>query len=442
MKTHLLKNRKFFTLWIGQVISIFGDFVFTTTLILWIATTLAKGQSWAPLAVSGVLFANALPILLIGPIAGVFVDRWKKRPTMMRMDLLRTIIIASLIGANFLLQHFLARQSVLPLLVYLYLAVVLESLCAQFFNPSRLALIGEIVPEAERAQAMGMMQTTTNLAIIFGPPIGTVLFFTLGATWSVLIDALSFAISFFCVFAIQVIEITKQTLPQTQKGKFWLEFRAGLSYYIHNKVLVTLLVTGVIFMSGGSALNALYLFFVTNNLHLPEAFYSLLGSASGIGAVVGATIASILAKRIDLSKMLAFSLLGWGILVLVFSRLTIFPPVLVIFFLLGGLNAGVNIAVGPLLLKNTPKELVGRVVSILTPAVTASSMLSTVVAGSLASTVLKNMNIHLFTVHFGPIDTIFTATGILAILGGIYALFSLSNAQKEKQVPASQTQIS
>ena len=66
-------NRNFVLLWIGQSISSIGDFFFSTTLTLWVATQLAKGQSWTPLAVSGVAMANVVPLLLVGPIAGVFV---------------------------------------------------------------------------------------------------------------------------------------------------------------------------------------------------------------------------------------------------------------------------------------------------------------------------------------------------------------------------------
>src|SRR5579883_1476853 len=66
----LFINRNFALLWSGQSISNVGDFVFDTTLVLWIATIIAKNQSWAPLAVSGVLVATAVPIFLIGPIAG------------------------------------------------------------------------------------------------------------------------------------------------------------------------------------------------------------------------------------------------------------------------------------------------------------------------------------------------------------------------------------
>src|SRR5215470_6836330 len=93
-------NRNFGLLWLGQTISVIGDFVFDTTLVVWIATSLAKNQSWAPLAVSGVLFATSVPVLLIGPVAGVFVDRWNKRRTMLAMDALRILLVLALLPAT------------------------------------------------------------------------------------------------------------------------------------------------------------------------------------------------------------------------------------------------------------------------------------------------------------------------------------------------------
>ncbi|HEY7358333.1 MAG TPA: hypothetical protein VH590_17755, partial [Ktedonobacterales bacterium] len=75
-KSSFLINRNFGLLWSGQSISNIGDFVFSTTLVLWIASIIARGQTWAPLAVSAVLLATSVPTLLIGPVAGVFVDRW------------------------------------------------------------------------------------------------------------------------------------------------------------------------------------------------------------------------------------------------------------------------------------------------------------------------------------------------------------------------------
>ncbi|HEX3641028.1 MAG TPA: MFS transporter, partial [Ktedonobacteraceae bacterium] len=96
-KSRLLINRNFALLWSGQIISIAGDFVFETTLILWIVTLVAQGQPWIPFAVSGILLTTSLPALIIGPIAGVFVDRWDKRRTMLWTDALRAILILLLL---------------------------------------------------------------------------------------------------------------------------------------------------------------------------------------------------------------------------------------------------------------------------------------------------------------------------------------------------------
>lgn len=63
-------HRQFSLLWVGQTISILGTFIFDTTLVVWIAATVARGQAWAPLAVSGVFVAAAAPAALLAPLAG------------------------------------------------------------------------------------------------------------------------------------------------------------------------------------------------------------------------------------------------------------------------------------------------------------------------------------------------------------------------------------
>jgi hypothetical protein len=70
-----LINRNYAKLWYGQAVSAVGDTVFGTTLVLWVSQVLARGSSWSPAAVSGILVAAGLAVALVGPIAGVFVDR-------------------------------------------------------------------------------------------------------------------------------------------------------------------------------------------------------------------------------------------------------------------------------------------------------------------------------------------------------------------------------
>src|SRR6185437_1025089 len=92
-----LINRNFALLWAGQSISFIGDALLDFTFALWIAFDLGRGQSWAPLAVSGVLAASSVGTLVIGPISGVFVDRWDKRRTMVAVILLQAILTAALL---------------------------------------------------------------------------------------------------------------------------------------------------------------------------------------------------------------------------------------------------------------------------------------------------------------------------------------------------------
>src|SRR5512146_549853 len=92
-----LISRNFGLLWAGQSISYIGDALLDFTFALWIAFGLGRGQPWAPLAVSGVLASSSVGTLVIGPIAGVFVDRWDKRRTLLGVTVLQAILTASLL---------------------------------------------------------------------------------------------------------------------------------------------------------------------------------------------------------------------------------------------------------------------------------------------------------------------------------------------------------
>src|ERR1700730_2707138 len=96
-----LINRNYAKLWYGQAVSAVGDCVFGTTLVLWVSQVLASGRAWAPAAVSGILVAAAAAFALIGPVAGVFVDRWNRKSTMMRTEVIRAAMVVGLTGLSF-----------------------------------------------------------------------------------------------------------------------------------------------------------------------------------------------------------------------------------------------------------------------------------------------------------------------------------------------------
>jgi MFS family permease len=146
----------------------------------------------APAAASGVLIAAAVPVLTVGPLAGVWIDRWDRRRIMLTADACRAVLIASLLLV-LAFGHRLPRASELGAV---YAAVAAESAFSQFFNPSRLAILGLIVTPADRPYASGMLQATSSTAAIIGPPLAAPMLFALGVQWALVINAVSFLISF------------------------------------------------------------------------------------------------------------------------------------------------------------------------------------------------------------------------------------------------------
>src|SRR5437773_1630237 len=167
-----LVNRNFAKLWYGQAVSAVGDTVFGTTLVLWVSQVLVRGSAWAPAAVSGILVAAGAAVGLVGPVAGVFVDRWNRKSTMMRTEAVRAAMVVGLTGLSFVP----VRDLPVGLwLVAVYLVVFVLNASGQFFNPARFATTGDVVHgEEDRTRAAGLAEATTSAAGIIGPPIAAV----------------------------------------------------------------------------------------------------------------------------------------------------------------------------------------------------------------------------------------------------------------------------
>jgi Na+/melibiose symporter-like transporter len=279
----LLINRTFARLWAGQAVSTVGDFVFNTTLVLWVATELAGGKSWAPAAVSGIMLSVGAAVLVVGPVAGVFVDRWNHRATMLRSEVVRAILAGALTAVSFLPVRDLP---VWLWLVAIYLVVFVLNTAGQFFNPARFAIIADVVDgTADRTRAAGISEATIATATIIGPPLAAPLLFTVGVQWALLLNALSYIASYLAIRSVRPPD--RQVAPRPASTAFRVEFMAGLRFFASNRFLVAILTISLIAQFGTGALNALDVFFVTQNLHTPSKFYGLMSTAEGIGAIVG-----------------------------------------------------------------------------------------------------------------------------------------------------------
>ncbi len=428
---HLLINRNFALLWSGQAISTLGDFVFNTTLVVWIAIVLARGYAWTPIAVSGIFLAATFPTVLIGPLAGVFVDRWQKRRTMLVINVLQACFIAFL-----LLQVSITgiiHLSLLWQLSMIYLVVFLLNTCQQFFGPSTLALINSIVEKKDQPRAIGLGQLSSSIATLVGPVLAPPLLLAFGVQWALLFNMLSFVVSFSMLLLVHSSEQDKQQ-TNAESTHFFTEFRVGLVYLLTSQMLRTLLAVSFIAMLGGGILFALDIFFVTQNLHTPPSLYGVLDMAVGAGAILGAILASIYAQRLGLTRTLWMSVMALGVGILIYARLSSFLPAIGVLFLTGIPFAALDVASGPLLLRATPEHLIGRITALFNPIVTVATLVSSASAGYLDSVLLQHFHVVVLSISFGPVDTIFTVAGLLLLISGIYAMVNLRGNSSMKQV--------
>jgi len=434
-KSSFFINRNFALLWEGQAISNLGDVVFDTTLLLWIATIIARNQPWAPLASSGVLIVAYIPTLVFGPIAGVFVDRWDKRRTMLFMDVFRALLILLLLLATGLIPlpfPGIGKPSIFWQLGAIYTITFLTTICAQFFNPARFAIIGDVVDEPHRPQASGLGQVTSNIALLIGPPLAAPLLFVIGVQWALTINAISFVVSFLSILAVRV---PPRVEPEASKPKttFFQELREGLSFFGKNHTLVTILIATSIVTFGVGALNALDVYFVTQNLHTSATLYGIIGMVFGLGSILGAILSTIFMKQVGVVRTFCLGLLVSGVLILILSRQSNFILALVCFLFVGLPVVAANTAIGPMLLHLVPRNLVGRVISIFTPTMSLVQMLSVALAGYLAGDLLQGLHGSFLGMTFGTIDIIFLCTGLLVFLGGLYAMVNLRSFRMEAQ---------
>ena len=422
-----LINRNYTKLWYGQAVSSVGDSVFATTLVLWVSQVLASGRSWAPAAVSGILIAATAAFALVGPIAGVFVDRWNRKSTMMRTEVIRAAMVAGLFGLSFV------PVRDLPVGLWLaavYLVVFVLTAAGQFFSLARFATTGDVVHgEQDRARAAGLAEATTSAAGIIGPPIAAPLLFTVGFQWALAANAASYVVSY---LAIRLLRLTAERHAPAPDGAGQTslrgEFSVGLRLFARNRFLVTLLTVTMICQFGTGAITTLNVFFVTRDLHASSQLFGIAETAMGAGFIIGALAAGRMVRWIGARALTWSALLATGVLAAGYALQRSVPAALVLLAIYAMPIAMLNTAVAPLLLDAAPREYLGRVMAVFNPVNQFASMLSVVVSGWLTSTVLRSFRASFAGVTLNSVSLIFIVAGGLIFVSGIRAFAALPSA--------------
>jgi MFS family permease len=415
-KLALLINRNFTLLWLGGTISVIGDVLFTMMLILWVGTLL-QNQSAAPLAVSGVVLAAALPALLIGPLAGVFVDRWPTQRTMRLMDALRAVLVCSLVPISFPLPLPLAVK-----LTIMYLVVAAVSGLSQFFTPATKAILKEVVPQKQLTRASALTVGGGVCAWAIGSACAGICYVSLGAGWAIVANAASYACSWVLVGRMRVSAAAGvASAPSTSLWRVLTELCEGLRLIGGQLQLRTLLLTQCLYSFGWGIVEVMAFFYITQNIHVPMSLFGLFSAVPAIGGILGTLLVDRAAAKRGATSVYARALLFAGVMVVVSTVPNQAIIDLVGFTLIGIATMQAEVLVGPLVLLATPLPLVGRVFSTLFTVTTLSSLLATFLSGYVSSTLLQGVVVHLPTGELNAINLLHIGAGVLIFVGGLHA---------------------
>ena len=303
----LLRRRDFGLLWAGGFVSETGDWFLLVGLPVWVLQL--TGSS---LVTATVFLVGLLPSLVVGPLAGVLVDRWDRR---------RTLVAVSLAQAAFLLPLLAVDGRDRLWIVYLVMAV--EAALGQLNEPARNALVPALVGPGDLVGANALIGLNGNLARLAGSPLGGVLVEVAGLPGLVIGDSASFLLGA-ALFALvgpcsgsqgsvadsEVRRPRLSTSPVRALAREWLD---GLRTVLGNRELRWgLVVAGLAAVAQGIFM-VLFVLFVTRELGGDGAEVGLLRGVQAVGGLLGGVLVVGLARRLEAGRLLGASLVVFGL---------------------------------------------------------------------------------------------------------------------------------
>ena len=338
----IFRNRNFTLMWIGQLISTAG-----TALSSLAASILVYRQTGSALSVGLMLMATALPSIVVGLVAGVFVDRYDRKRIMIAADVLRALIVFVI--------PFLVPVNIL----WLYFGIMLISAIGQFYDPAHESILPEVASEEELAAANSLMAISSFGSTAIGFAASGLIASRMPIEWAFYLDAASFLLSGLCILLIRInpIEITEATSVKLVVQNL----KIGLKHLFNTPLLRSLFFISIPVLIGFGLSNSLLLPFAERALQATEFEYGLQEALTSIGFVIASLLMVGLADRLREGQWMAIGFFGMAIAGMAYSLTSSVPVAILIVTISGFLNAPAAISRRLVIQRNTPREMRGRV---------------------------------------------------------------------------------
>lgn len=377
----IVRNPSFGLLWTGQLLSDTGSWLLVVAVPVYVLHLTGSARN------AGLAFvAEVVPVLLLGPAAGVLADRWSSRTTMIVSDLVRAGCVAALITVS--------RPGQLLILLG---AVFAENAAGSFFRPAHNAALPALVGRGDDlSSANAWYATSSGVVRLVGGPVGGVLYLVAGFGPVAGVDAATYLLSAVLVAAMPALRRDAPEQPEPGPAQqpapvrhFAAELRAGVAGLLADRVLRVLLGICMLFLLGNGALTALLVPYVVTDLRARAAVVGVLFCALGAGYLL-----SGYAGR----KACATPRLRAAVLALVAGAAGAFSGFFdwhdlaadLVFIGIAGLTGGAFLMVRKTLVQRRAAEgLVGRV----SAACAAAEMAATLAGAGLASVLVSRLGL-------------------------------------------------
>jgi len=338
----IFHNRDFSLLWTGQLISTIGS-----SLTSLAASILVYRLTGSAASVGLMLMATAAPTILVGLLAGVFVDRYDRKRIMIAADLSRAVLV--------FLVPLLLRQS----LAWLYIIVMLTSAISQFFDPAHESVLPEIASDEELAAANSLMAISSFGATAVGFAASGLIASRFPIQWCFYLDALSFVVSALIVWMVRVPSLAAAV--ESGIAAVGRNLAAGARLLADTPMLKSLfLVFALVFVSFGLS-NSLLLPFALKALGASEFEYGVQEAVTSVGFVIGSLWMARVSDRLREGQWIALGLIGMALSGIGYASMRTVAPAIAIIAVSGLINAPTSIARRLVIQRHTPREMRGRV---------------------------------------------------------------------------------
>ena len=252
------------------------------------------------------MLSSFLPQVLLGPVAGVFADRWDRKLTMILADILLAAGLLPLLAVR-------GRDQ-----IWIVLAVLFwEGAIQQFFSPAQLAMIPRLVPDEQLVAANALSGQVTDLSRLAGSALGGIIVAASGITGVTLADAASFLAS----AALLALTRTSGAMPQGQElagrsgrlAAIGRDLGDGLRLAARDGLLRALMIFGLVTGVGEGIVATLIAPFIRHVLHGSGQAFGLVLAAQAIGGIAGGALAVSLSQRVRPARLFSYGAVALGL---------------------------------------------------------------------------------------------------------------------------------